>query len=212
MPILRRIWTGSTPGAYTSAPSTRTVPVTRAPGTTSCIRFRHRMNVDLPQPDGPMSAVTAFGAIEMPISCSTWCSPNHALRSLTRMPSAMSPYPREAAACRDARRQTYHKHQADENERAGPRLAMPVVVRRDCIREDLQGQRRDRLIEPLVPEAVAEGREEQRRRLSGYPRDGDHRAGDDAGARGRQYDAQQHLPFRDAERQRRLAQRGGHQP
>src|SRR5215470_19114477 len=71
LPILRRIWTGSTPGAYTSAPSTRTVPVTRAPGTTSCIRFRQRMNVDLPQPDGPMSAGTAFGTIEMPISCST---------------------------------------------------------------------------------------------------------------------------------------------
>src|SRR5262245_29834317 len=166
MPILRRIWTGSTPGAYTSTPSTRTVPATRAPGITSCIRLRHRMNVDLPQPEGPMSAVTAFGAIEMPISCSTWCSPNHALRPLTRMPSAMSPYPREAGARRRARRQTHHEHQADEYERAGPRLAVPVVVGRDRVREDLQGQRRDRLVEPLVPEAVAEGREEQRRRLS----------------------------------------------
>ena len=28
------------------------------PGTTSCMRFRQRMKVDLPQPDGPMIAVT----------------------------------------------------------------------------------------------------------------------------------------------------------
>ena len=31
-------------------------------GTSSCIRFRIRRNVDLPQPDGPMSAVTWFGS------------------------------------------------------------------------------------------------------------------------------------------------------
>jgi len=28
-----------------------------APGVTSCIRFKHRMSVDLPQPEGPMMAV-----------------------------------------------------------------------------------------------------------------------------------------------------------
>jgi hypothetical protein len=36
-----------------------------APGTTSCIRFSDRRNVDLPQPDGPMSAVTLFGSMAM---------------------------------------------------------------------------------------------------------------------------------------------------
>ena len=36
-------------------------PSTRAPGTMSFIRFSERRNVDLPQPDGPMSAVTWFG-------------------------------------------------------------------------------------------------------------------------------------------------------
>ena len=30
----------------------------RRAGTSSCIRFRMRRNVDLPQPDGPISAVT----------------------------------------------------------------------------------------------------------------------------------------------------------
>src|SRR5881398_3035137 len=43
-----------------SCPSCRTVPTTRAPGTTSCMRSRQPTNVDLPHPDGPMIAVTAL--------------------------------------------------------------------------------------------------------------------------------------------------------
>ena len=39
----------------------RTEPSTRAPGTMSFMRLSERRNVDLPQPDGPMSAVTWFG-------------------------------------------------------------------------------------------------------------------------------------------------------
>ena len=35
----------------------------RAPGISSFIRLIERRKVDLPQPDGPMSAVTARGAI-----------------------------------------------------------------------------------------------------------------------------------------------------
>ena len=41
-----------------SCPSSITRPVTRAPGIVSCIRLRQRRNVDFPQPDGPMIAVT----------------------------------------------------------------------------------------------------------------------------------------------------------
>ena len=37
-----------------------TSPSTRADGIRSFIRFRQRMNVDLPQPDGPMKAVISF--------------------------------------------------------------------------------------------------------------------------------------------------------
>src|ERR1700745_2787416 len=180
-------------------PSARTLPVTRAPGTTSCIRLRHRMNVDLPQPDGPMTAVTALGAMVTPIPCKTCALPNHALRSRTMIPSAMRlSYPREAAARGDAGREAHHKYQADEHERSRPGLAVPVVVWRDRVREDLQRQRRDRLIESLMPEPVAESREQQGRRLPRDARDRDHDAGDDPRARGPQDDAQQHLPLRDA--------------
>src|SRR5438105_334102 len=122
------------------------------------MRLRQRMNVDLPQPDGPMIAVTALGAIVRSMPWST-CSPwNHALSEPTRMPSIMrSPRSAEAAARRQPGRQAHHEHHPDEDEGPGPRLAMPVVVGRDRVGEDLQRQRGDRLVEPMVPEPLAEG-------------------------------------------------------
>ncbi len=35
----------------------------RAPGITSCSRLSDRSTVDLPQPDGPIRAVTLFGSM-----------------------------------------------------------------------------------------------------------------------------------------------------
>ena len=46
-----------------SSPSSSTEPSTRAPAITSCIRFSVRSTVDLPQPDGPMNAVTERGSM-----------------------------------------------------------------------------------------------------------------------------------------------------
>src|SRR2546423_14890760 len=46
-----------------SAPSSWIDPFTAAPGTSSCMRLRVRRNVLLPQPDGPMNAVTMCGSI-----------------------------------------------------------------------------------------------------------------------------------------------------
>ena len=49
-------------------------PTSRAFGTSSCVRFSVRMNVDFPQPDGPISAVTVrAGIVEV-----------HALEDLVR--------------------------------------------------------------------------------------------------------------------------------
>ena len=62
MPTVRRTATGSTFEAYRSWSSSMTLPSTRPPGITSCIRLRVRRNVDLPQPDGPMKAVTERGS------------------------------------------------------------------------------------------------------------------------------------------------------
>ncbi len=56
MPTLRR--TLATSESNKDAPSSSIVPVVRAPGISSCMRFRQRSSVDLPQPDGPIIAVT----------------------------------------------------------------------------------------------------------------------------------------------------------
>ena len=62
-----------------SMPSMRTVPASDALGTSSCMRLRIRRNVDLPHPDGPISAVTWFAFISSETRSSTLWSPNHAL-------------------------------------------------------------------------------------------------------------------------------------
>ena len=75
MPTTRRTATGSTPAAYRSVPSSATLPLTWAPGITSCIRFSVRSSVDLPQPDGPMNAVTVRGSTVIETSCTAWKAP-----------------------------------------------------------------------------------------------------------------------------------------
>jgi hypothetical protein len=57
MPIRRRTSIGSTSLEYMSCPWNEIRPSTRAPTTRSFMRFRDRSTVDLPQPDGPISAV-----------------------------------------------------------------------------------------------------------------------------------------------------------
>ncbi len=75
-----------------SAPSSVTVPSARAPGTTSCIRFKQRTKVDLPQPDGPMIAVTWFSASGRSMPLSAWLLPNQALSPFASslMPGAVA--------------------------------------------------------------------------------------------------------------------------
>ena len=45
--------------------SSRTSPSAYAPEISSCMRFSERRNVDFPQPEEPISAVTLFGWIVM---------------------------------------------------------------------------------------------------------------------------------------------------
>src|SRR2546426_12681047 len=63
-----------------SSPSKRTRPDPLLPGMTSCIRLMHLMRVDLPDPEGPITAVTTFGLNFMLISARASLSPNQALR------------------------------------------------------------------------------------------------------------------------------------
>ena len=51
------------------------VPSTRQMSMVSFIRFRQRRKVDLPQPDGPMNAVTVWGSISTSTDLIAWVSP-----------------------------------------------------------------------------------------------------------------------------------------
>ena len=73
-----------------SSPSSRTSPASAADGIISCIRFRIRRKVDLPQPEGPMSAVTCRAGMTSVTSSSTLRSPNQAVMS---RPSRCEPVP-----------------------------------------------------------------------------------------------------------------------
>jgi len=64
-----------TPSWYISFPSISTDPSTRAELMRSFIRLRHRRNVDFPQPDGPMSAVTLFSGMSIDTDLMAWSSP-----------------------------------------------------------------------------------------------------------------------------------------
>src|SRR5271170_7463418 len=54
----------------------------RVPGVSSCMRLRARRNVDLPQPLGPMIAVTFFAGMLIVTSMSAWRWPYHMLKFL----------------------------------------------------------------------------------------------------------------------------------
>ena len=75
IPTVRRTATMSIRGSKRSRPSSRTLPSARAPGISSCMRLMQRTIVDLPQPDGPMIAVTLFGSIVMLTPSTAWKSP-----------------------------------------------------------------------------------------------------------------------------------------
>src|ERR1700733_5981581 len=71
-----------------STPSSSTSPAIAALGISWCIRLRIRRKVDLPQPDGPISAVTSPAAMVSETRSSTMWSPNHAVISRASSPAS----------------------------------------------------------------------------------------------------------------------------
>src|SRR5256885_6395264 len=61
-----------------SSPWRRTFPSTLAFGIVSCIRLRHRIRVDFPQPEGPMTAVTMRSSMPIVMSWMASFSPYQA--------------------------------------------------------------------------------------------------------------------------------------
>src|SRR5690348_931600 len=108
-------------------PSSSTRPSTRAVATVSCKRLRQRRNVDLPQPDGPMMAVTCLSCRSMLAPRTADDGPKYALRSSTRMRGQAEPVPLVAMAAAsgpargEPRQDADEEHDRDEHQRAGPR-------------------------------------------------------------------------------------------
>src|SRR5437016_1963753 len=106
-----------------SSPSNNTCPWTRAPGTTSCMRFSARRKVDLPQPDGPIMAVTCLGSTVMLTSARACVEPNQALSPPTSMRFAMvvSDSDKPVSAGQQAGDDGEEENDDDQREGAGPR-------------------------------------------------------------------------------------------
>src|SRR3954468_12492998 len=190
-------------------PSISTVPSTRALGTVSCIRLKQRRRVDFPQPEGPMMAVTACCGIDSETFLTAATSPKNALSASVTMHGAASfagavgssarsctvgvttraGLARNASVDWSAKTrpgyepsdETDDEHDEDQHQRAGPGLAMPLVIGTDGVAEDLQGQSGDRLANRCRPELVAKRGEEQGCRFAGNPGDCNERSGRDPG-------------------------------
>src|SRR6476661_9810382 len=158
-----------------SWPSRETAPATRAVGTVSCMRLRHRSRVDLPQPDGPMIAVTSRSrnVIETPRTASA--DPKNALsvvasRRIRSAPCAaggatvavgrgarggsVATATESGARCK-AGGQADDEDNANEDEGASPGQRMLLIVRADREVEDLQWQCGNRLTQRRRPELIA---------------------------------------------------------
>src|SRR5687767_10601725 len=136
-------------------PANQTSPRTRAPGMVSCMRLRQRRRVDLPQPEGPMIAVTWRSGASNETPRTACVLPNQASRPSARTTGglAAAPLTRSVSAAGIAstgdiaRDDADDEDEADEDERSRPGLGAPPVVGAVCIDKDLEGKRGDRLVE-----------------------------------------------------------------
>src|SRR5580765_1147804 len=143
-----------------SCPSSETEPPTRAVGTVSCIRLRHRSSVDLPQPDGPMIAVTSRSRNAMEAPRMTSAEPKNALSAVASRRIRSAPAAgggaavavgrgarggsvattTESGARRKAGCKADDEDNANEDERASPGERVLLIVRADREGEDLERQ------------------------------------------------------------------------
>src|SRR5687767_2462724 len=68
------------------------------------MRLQQRRNVDLPQPEGPISAVTMPARITRSTSCSAWNLPYQRLRSLASIAGTFAAAAITAVSCSGLRR------------------------------------------------------------------------------------------------------------
>src|SRR5262249_49742707 len=118
--------------------SRSTSPATAAPGVSSCIRLRQRSMVLLPQPEGPMIAVTVCAGNSSDTSRTARCWPKNAVNltvsSRSRvLADATIPGSRDPA-CNEGNDQD----EAHEDQRGSPGQPVPLVVGTGCVDINLE--------------------------------------------------------------------------
>src|SRR5579872_7125028 len=149
------------PRSYTFRSPTHMSRPTRAPGMTSCMRLMHRMNVDFPQPDGPIRAVTLFGFISRLTSrtASFLLYQADTSSDLTASPIAFflpGAHPIAEPERQHPSGEVQDDDDAEENKGAGPRLAVQIRIGRLRVVPDLHRQRPDRTVERVGERAAAQ--------------------------------------------------------
>src|SRR3982751_1658804 len=187
-----------------SSPSRRTRPVIRPLSESSCIRFRVRRKVDLPQPDGPISAWTRlagnpsetfFTAVNLPymalsfaVSNTTGPSTGLGWRSVSRLRACperservTSDIERRPAVDRQSGAETQDEDHENQHQRRCPGELVPFLVGTGGVVEDCERQCRHRLIQVKAQVLAPQRGEEQRRSFTGDARCGQQGSGGDAG-------------------------------
>src|SRR5436190_585846 len=104
-----------------SSPWSSTFPSTLAFGIVSCIRLRHRIRVDFPQPEGPMTAVTMRSSMSIVISWIASFSPYQAETDSTLSLIAIALSSRNGSEPDDdARYDAEPEHHDDEDQGNAP--------------------------------------------------------------------------------------------
>src|SRR3954470_6274180 len=196
-----------------SSLSSSTRPVIHPCSESSCIRFRVRRKVDLPQPDGPIRActrrggkarLTPFTAVNFPyiaVSLSVSTRPRTLSAgaaagacACTRALRAGSPIEGEPTADGEASPDTEDQDDENEDEGGRPGVAMPLFIGTGCVGEDRERKGRHRLIDIEAQVLAAQRGEQERRGLAGNAGDREQAAGHDTGQGGAEHDRQAGAP------------------
>src|SRR2546428_11717478 len=149
-----------------SSLSSNTLPVTQPPSESSWRRLRHRRNVLLPHPEGPMIAVTVLVGKNSETSRTATLRPNSAVSCWVA--SRTTPLGRViAAAPRPTGGDGEDEHESHQHQRRGPGEPVPFLVGASPVHEDLQRKGLHRLGDARREVEIAERREQQGGGLAG---------------------------------------------
>src|ERR1019366_10820981 len=139
-----------------------------------------------------MTAVTWLAATVMSMEFSDRFLPYQAFSPRTSIPTPIRALRslHHSAAGGDADGRNRAHDQDDQDQRSGPSLLVPIVIRRNGIGKNLQRERRGGLIQFEVPKLISKSGKQQGSRFSCHPGKCQHTAGDHSRRSGAQRDGE----------------------